>query len=112
MLNTLPVPSVVNQDSVDLGKFRRMVFHKRIGAYSALLFTGEQDKCDGALRLPSQGLQRACRLQHRHRTGAIVERALAQVPGVKMSADNDALVRQLGAFDLGHGDRGWRRLLR
>ena len=80
MLKTLPGTRVVDKYRINRGNFGGVFFQERISANPALFFAGEQDEGDRALRLPAQRLQRACSLKRGHRAGAIVQRALSEVP--------------------------------
>ena len=76
----------------------------RLRAVQPLLLAGEQDEADRPLAacVPQRG-QDAGRLQHDAAAGAVVGRALAEVPRVEVGADDDELVRLLAAADLADG---------
>ena len=60
-----------------------------------LLLAGEQDEPDRPLRLHAAPGDQPGRLQHDAAAGAVVRRALGQVPRVQVGADDDELVRLL-----------------
>ena len=72
------------------------------GAVTALFFAGEQDEANGALRRGAFR-QDAGRFQDHAGAGAVVQGALAQVPGIQVGAEDHELVRLLGAADFAHG---------
>ena len=111
MLNTLPVPAVEDEQCVDRRYFGCMVLEEGFGPNSSLLLAGKQDEGDGAFRLPSQRLQGPCCLQRGHSSGAVVERALAEVPRIEMSADDYAFFGVLAALDFSNRNGGGHRFV-
>src|SRR5579872_2595425 len=96
--------SVVSQDGVHLRNFSRVILEEQADTDAALFFSRVQNKCDGALGLPAERLQSTGSFEHGHCSRAIVDRALAKIPGVEMAADDDALIGMFAALDFGDGD--------
>ncbi len=105
----LSCAEIVDQDSVDLLQLRCMIGNKCVCTHPVLLLPGEQDECDGTLGLPSQSFQGARSFEHRHGSSPVVHRALAEVPGIEVAADDHALVRKFAALDLGDCDGSLHR---
>src|SRR6185312_14770132 len=71
---------IEHQQPIHLWYVRRVVLQIELRAVAPLFLAREQNEGKRSLGLPSQQLQRARCLKHRHRSGAIVERTLAQIP--------------------------------
>ena len=77
---------VVNEHTVHAGDFGSVILEEGFRSNSPLLLTREEDEGEGTLGLPPQGFQGACRFQHGHGAGAVVQCSLTQVPGIEVAA--------------------------
>src|SRR5207244_2902631 len=71
-----------------------------LGAVQALLLAGEEDEADRPLRPDRAPGDDAGRLEDDRAAGAVVRRAVAEVPRVEVGTDDDVLVGLLAAPDL------------
>ena len=74
----------------------------------AFFFGGEEHRADRAARDQAQAPQRRQRLHDDRAAGAVVLRPFADVPRIDVRADDDDLVGQLAAAQLGEHIEGWR----
>src|SRR5205085_3647725 len=94
---------VVDQRRGNLREVRFMLLAIILGAVQPLLFACEQNEANGSLWLHARLGENAGGFERDAGAGAVVESALAQVPRIKMSADDDTFVRLFAADDFTDG---------
>ncbi len=72
-------------------------------AIQALFFASKQNEANGAFGLYFGFHQGTRRFEHGHRACAVVRGAGAEIPGIKMRANDDDLIGFFGAGDFGDG---------
>src|SRR4029077_8084338 len=92
---------VGDEHAVDGGQVGRVIANVGGRAEDSLLFAAEEDEAHGAARCAAAGLDGARNLDDRGGSGAVVLRAGGRVPGVEMAGDDDDLVGEIAAGDLG-----------
>ena len=92
---------VGDEDGVDVREVCGVGADVGGGSEEALFFAAEEDKADGSAGWLGQGLDGAGDLKDGADAGAVVLSSGAGVPGVEMGADEDDLVDEVAAGDLG-----------